>query len=122
MFFQRLVCCQTDENVYQSDDDSSSGDELGPGATAAVMHWPQEPADHAAFLSQGAGSIRVLPSSTRHTSRHRKSDSVAVIPSEPPSRGPGRDGKEESAGRGALGGAGKGWAASLVSLVSCVIR
>lgn len=132
-FFQRLVCCQTDENVYESDD-SSSGEELGSGrigaATAAVIRWPQHPSDHANFLSQGAGSIRVLPSSTRHaTSRHRKSDSVAVLPSKPPSRGPWRgaaDEEEDGADCRSLGETSKGWAASLVRVprvhdVSCVI-
>lgn len=96
MFFRRLVCCNTDENVYASSDGSSSGDELGGGrrgATAAVIHWP---ADHANanFLSQG--SIRVLPS-TRHRApaRHRKSDSVAFLSSDPRSKvqEPGREEK-----------------------------
>lgn len=118
-FFQRLVCCQTDENVYESDD-SSSGKELGAGragATAAVIHWPETPSDHANFLSQGAGSIRVLPSRTRHpTSRHRKSDSVAMLPSKPPSKVPGH-GIEEKEGEmpRALKDVTKSWAASLVS-------
>lgn len=119
--FARLRCCQTDDNVYESDDSSSSsGDELGGGgsAQAAVIRWPQGqgPADDPMFLSHGggAGSIRVLPSSTRHTaSRHRKSDSVAFLP--PPPRGPGGRTEEEDASLVALGGVAKGWAASLVS-------
>lgn len=120
--FARLRCCQTDDNVYESDgSSSSSGDELGGGsAQAAVIRWPQQgpAASDPMFLSHGgAGSIRVLPSSTRHTtSRHRKSDSVAVLPSEPPpSRGPGGCGEEKGSNPVALGGVSKGWAASLVS-------
>eukprot|EP00752_Nemacystus_decipiens_P006185 g5581.t1 len=115
--FARLRCCQTDDNVYESDDSGSSGDEFrGGAAKAAVVHWPQSPSDPM-FLSHGAGagSIRVLPSSTRHTtSRHRKSDSVAVLPSEPPSRGA----KEGGATPVDLGGVARGWGASLKSVFS----
>eukprot|EP00903_Cladosiphon_okamuranus_P016371 g15098.t1 len=128
-FFQRLVCCQTDENVYESDDSSSSsGEDLGAGrigdAAAAVIHWPQPPSDH--LLSRDAGSIRVLPSGTRRTpttssrSRHRKSES-AVLSSKPPSRLPGQgteDGEEEGWGERprALGEAIEGRATSLKSV------
>lgn len=125
MFFNRLVCCNTDENVYDSSDDSSSGHELGRGgrspASAAVIHWGQQgppgtaagglgPGDaHSDFLSYSAGSIRVLPSSPNK-----------VFLSQQPQRGPFRKGQSiaefpskmnEPEGRGSE----MGWAASLVS-------
>lgn len=125
MFLWRLLCCNTDENVHASSDDDSSGDELGAGrrgATAAVIHWPQDPADHANVLSQGAGSIGVLPSSTRHTARARHRKSVAFLPSDPRSKVPRPVGEEEGAKPGALGGVEKNWAASLVSFVCFILE
>lgn len=120
----RLLCCNTDENVYPGSDDDDSSGELPAGKRGpdgAMTRWHRDPPEHETYLSQTAGSIRVLPSAARHTEMRRgESDSVAVIQSGSSSKLPAGGGQKDGAEPRALGDTTKGRATSLVSS-SCVI-